>query len=179
MGLILAGKTKKETESKRTFECMGNQFVLVTITMSAFSTNSSHLLPRPFHWRLADGKNPPLDISIDPESGLLREITFFIEGKIADQNAFLPSYKSDKGQPVFQIKRWGKNEYYLDEEGMIDITLYNNDIYCIFSGINIDNTLDINKKLICIFDNNNVLGGFILKDLDKKEKRVFKDAGLI
>lgn len=179
MGLILAGKTKKETESKRTFECMGNQFVLVTITMSTSSKNSSHLLPRPFHWRLADGKNPPLDISIDPESGLLREITFFIEGKITAQNTFQPSYKSGKGQPVFQIIRWEKDEYYLDEEGMIDIILYNNDVYCIFSGVDIDNTLDINSKLSCIFDNNNVLGGFILKDLDKKEKRVFKDAGLI
>lgn len=178
MGLIFEGTKKSAVKSHRVLEYMGHQFVLVTITMSLFSAHSSHLLPRPYHWRLADGKNPPLDVSIDPESGLLREITFFIADKKIKQLPE-PSYRSGNGNPAFQTNSWREDEYYLDEEGLVSVSLYNNDIYCSFSGLNIDFALDIDFKLGCLFNINNILAGFILRRLDHQEMKVLKDAGLI
>jgi len=179
MGLLLARTINSAETSNRSLEHMGHQFVLVTINMSAFLTDTTHLLPRPYHWRLADGKNPPLDVSIDSQSGLIREITVFLADKKFEQNVSQSRCRSSKGHPVFETTSWTEDEYYIDEEGVVGVTLYNNDVYCSFSGLNVDNCLDIDDKLRCLFTSENVLEGFVFKDLDQQEMKVLKDAGLI
>lgn len=178
MGLELAEVINIAGKSIRGLECMGEQFVLVTVKMNIFAMHLPHLYPRPYHWRLADGKNPPLDVSIESDSGLLKGITFFW----ADTRATIitqPFYRIINGYPIFKTERWGDDQYYFDEKGEVYFSLCGNDVYCSFSGMNVDYILNIDKKLSVVFDANNFLTGLILKGLVEKELNILKDAELI
>lgn len=74
---------------------------------SEMQSNGLNLEARPYHWRCDFGNVPPLDISRDSETGLLKEITIFIsKKKVAHNYSYICAYSTTiKGYPCFDTKK--------------------------------------------------------------------------
>jgi len=77
MYLKRSGNANLKPITEVVVEKMGEKFVLVTIKNNY--EDKDLLNDSPYYWRLVmESINPPLEISLNRESGQIQEITFFI-----------------------------------------------------------------------------------------------------
>ena len=81
---------------------------------------------RPAHMRFEFGACPPLDISFDSVTGLLKEITVFIEDDKISRNVRWKQeeFNTENGYPCFDINMLEKHQYYYEETCELEIILY-------------------------------------------------------
>ena len=86
------------------------------------------------HWRLADGRKPPLDIALNRTTGAFQELTFFIQDETIPRAAQrLPALGQRDGLPQFDTALWPSGRYDVDEPGSAQFALDGRDLYVMFS----------------------------------------------
>ncbi|WPP42615.1 hypothetical protein SK066_06655 [Paenibacillus hunanensis] len=156
----------------KSVEAVSEDLILFNIEMRSTLNFDS----RPYHWRCDFGNVPPLDLSLDSETGLIKEITVFISKKtlIRDYNCNCMYSNELKGYPSFNTKIWTKHEYYYDE--FLDIGMYldNSMLNVLLKGRVASVRLEVNNVLDILFDEKNLFIGFVVKNLDSKELYFFE-----
>ena len=75
MSLKLGKTFNLNVRTDKLYEKVSNSLLMFSIVLES---ESIKLDSRPLHWRFDFGDFPPMDISLDSETGLLKEITVFI-----------------------------------------------------------------------------------------------------
>lgn len=148
------------------FERVGDRLVLLNIELKGSSLTFDS---RPYHWRYDYSNIPPLDLSLDSETGLLKEITIFLENdKITSSNANKSNgLLNMEGYPSFQTDIWEEDEFYYDEKGQVNLQLNQSELEISILGREFLKKLNVNKELDLLMDKNDVFTGFILKNLNE------------
>ncbi|WP_088831370.1 hypothetical protein [Paenibacillus tyrfis] len=174
MKLRLKKLVDKKAELSRTFEYMGDLFVLVNLTIVP------PVMLSPVHWRLQYDKNPPLDMKINGDTGELSEITFFIaDKKINSKKHALKENKINHGIPIFYTDLWENSARYFDEKGEINILRDEDCLVFNFTDSQDSELVYVNPKLKLIFNSDSFIDGFILSNLTEQELSVLRRASLI
>lgn len=167
MTLVLQKVYDIDSNSNRVIESVSEDLVLLTNEVKADTVNFDS---RPYHWRCEFGDFPPLDISLDSDTGLLKEITVFIKkrdiGK--DVSALLHLPKSC-GYPAFRTDIWRKHEHYYDEYALVEIFVVGESLYIRKQECDPVEILRVNITLDIMVDKNNLFAGLIVRDLTGKE----------
>lgn len=146
------------------FEKVSENLILLNIILESDSLKWDS---RPIHKRYDFGDFPPLDISFDSETGLLKEITIFINkidisnhhniGKIDLMNL--------GGYPSFTFDMLKKHEYYYDEVCQIEISLNKSTLLICILAEEAYKKIIVNEALNIFLNDRNEFIGFSLKDL--------------
>jgi len=157
-----------DSSSSRYFENVSQDLVLLTIELKVDKVNFDS---RPFHWRCEFGDFPPLDISVDSETGLLKEVTVFIKRKDVRRNVegSLSKLPVSYGYPLFNTDIWGKHEYYYDEFAEVKMLISNVNLSICKHDCTPLKILKVNEKLEIVIDENSFFAGFILRNLTEAE----------
>jgi hypothetical protein len=118
---------------KRAMELIGEGLVLINVYRDAPYGPADVV-----HWRLGDGRKPPLDIWIDARSGAFLELTFFVSHEaIPRRPAPLPLPSAKEGQVLFDISLWQElpdDDPYADERGDAHLSFALGDMVLRFGG---------------------------------------------
>jgi hypothetical protein len=154
-------------------EKVSENLILFNIEMKS---DMLHFDSRPYHWRCDFGDFPPLDISLDSETGILKEITVFINRKDIrkDEECKYLFLSNMDGYPAFNTDIWKKNEYYYDEFRDVDISLFNSSLFVSIKKSNINKKLKVNDILDILLDKEGVVAGFVINNLENDEFYLFK-----
>jgi len=166
------------TSVTRAFESMGHGLLLVTIDFGQDSVS-------PLHWFLESGKKPPLDVSINSNTGAINSIRFFFQDETLDKSTVKPlCLKKASGIPVFDISIFSKNMYQIFEPGKVNTHMHNNDLYFAFqknfiANQNISLCLEVSRDISLFFDEHSVFTGFVLKKILNIEIISLQKSGLM
>src|SRR4051794_27522484 len=69
----------------------------------------------PLHWRAGDWQGPPVDVSINPETGGLRAIQAVLQDRTPERTGTTPPRATRSGLPEFDTTPWAGGERYRDE----------------------------------------------------------------
>ncbi len=164
---------------ERKFEEMGDKFVLVDINIEVEGIDTKYQNLSPLHWRIGDGKNPPLDISVNNHNKIIRGINFFIaDEKILQKDIHIES-SIEKGVPVFDNELWKNEEYYVDDIGSVRYFQFKNSICCILSEGKWNLSLELEDNLTLIFGIDNEVVAIIVECLTAEEILILEKAHLI
>lgn len=178
MDLVLNEVLFKKTNTQRKLENMGTQFVLVTIKLDTPVSDKNYINERPRHWRIGDGKNPPFDISLFNKN-IISEITFFIADNKLKNEEKQSEYEIESGIPVFEGNIWSEENFYLDNEGNVEMIFFDQSIYCMFAKEQAIKIVKIDDKTGCLFDKKSNLIGVGIMNLNEEEIRILKETNLI
>ena len=157
-----------DSNSSRYIESVSDDLTLLTNEVAA---NDVNLDSRPYHWRCDFGDFPSLDISIDSETGILKEVTIFIRKSDISSNTEIDflGLPVIYGYPMFNTDIWGKHEFYHDECADVTLSIFGRDL-CILKRKTIPvKRLIVNKKLDILIDENSLFIGVVFKDLSEIE----------
>lgn len=156
------------------FEKVSETLILFNITVK---NDSVKLVSRPIHFRYDFGDFPPLDISFDSESGLLREITIFI-----NEINIKSFYKMQeialinlKGFPSFTFDRIEKHEYYYDEVCQMEIYLSALSLFVCISDKEIHTKIIVNEELDILLNVEDEFIGFVVNHLSINDVEFLKN----
>lgn len=173
MNLILSKTYNFFSSINMAVENISAELILISIELKGHELSFD---ARPYHWRCDFGDFPPLDISLDSETGLIKEVTIFIRKKdikITDKSKKL-DLSVLKGYPSFDTSIWEENEYYMDNNLKVDISLSNRDMSILIQSKSPVQILTVNEALDIYFDNQNVFTGFVIKNLADNELNLLK-----
>lgn len=150
---------------ERTFESMDEQFLLVTVTVIEPTPRPMS----PFHWLLADGRKPALDVSIDPVDGTFRELTHFIDAPLTPTRLEIKRFT--QAIPRFETDQWAaeKDVYYVEQSGETRVHIRGNDLVLVFEGSRPEEEVDLTSHFGVLLDAEQRLAGLILKSLTTEE----------
>ncbi|HLY29492.1 MAG TPA: hypothetical protein VKQ36_00560 [Ktedonobacterales bacterium] len=87
------------------------------------------------HWRLADGRKPPMDIALNQTTGTFQEVTFFLQDEQAPRaKPQADSLRRMQGLPQFNTSLWSPGHYDVDEPGRAAFALTGRDFQVTFEG---------------------------------------------
>ena len=170
MSIILTKIYQIDSYSYKYFEKASEDLVLFTLEMIG---DSLPFDSRPVHWRCDFGDFPPMDISLDSDTGLLKEITIFIkksEIKKMEGKSHLDAIASE-GYPTFSTDIWRKHEYYYDESIGVNISTQESSLYLCLSNKKIQCKLKVNEVLDVLLDEQGFFSGFIINNLSNEEMK--------
>ena len=140
------------------FEKVSDNLILFNIIVE---NDSFKLDSRPIHWRYDFGDFPPLDISFDSDTGLIKEITIFInkknirgEYKIEESNLM-----NLRGFPSFTSDILEKHKYYYDEVCQMEVSLLNSTLSVYLLDKKIQKKIIVNEELnLLLSEENDFIG---------------------
>lgn len=160
----------------QTTKCLEKISENLTMLNITFKIDMFQLDSRPIHKRYDFGDFPPLDISFDSETGLLKEITIFIN-IFSISSDF--SYEEDillnqKGYPCFNIEMLKKHEYYYDETCQMIISLYESRLLiCKLNEVLCEKNI-INEEINFFLNDKNEFVGFQMNKLSNDDLKLLK-----
>lgn len=168
MGVRLKKIYDLNSDIIKSFERVSGDLVLCNIKVK---TEEFNLDSRPLHWRYDFGDFPPLDISFDSESYLLKEITIFVEKKNIDNKSYFeePRIVSNMGFPVFDFGMLKKHEYYYDEICEIKILLFDLKLTVYILNKKVEKNVMLNKDLGLLLDADSEFVGFVVYNLSVED----------
>lgn len=160
----------------QTTKCLEKISENLTMLNITFETDMFQFDSRPIHKRYDFGDFPPLDISFDSETGLLKEMTIFIN-IFSISNDF--SYKEDillnqNGYPCFDIEMLKKHEYYYDETCQMKISLYESRLLICKSDEVLYKKIIINEETHFFLNDKNEFAGFQVNKLSNDDLQLLK-----
>jgi hypothetical protein len=160
---------------KRTFENMGERFLLLTVERKEPKPRAM----APFHWFLADKRKPALDLSIEPSDGMFREPTYFIDDPITPMQA--PSAENfTHAMTFFETDKWVEsNLYHVEQLGEARVYVSGQDLVLAFQGSRLDEAVLLDTRFGVLLDSDQRLTGFILKSLTSEEWSELRRAELM
>ncbi|MCD1259304.1 hypothetical protein B5M42_010695 [Paenibacillus athensensis] len=168
MSIKLSKLYQLDSRGYKYFEKVSEDLILFNLEIKG---DSLHFDSRPVHWRCDFGDFPPMDISLDSATGLLKEITVFIKKsdiKKQDREIHLDILAS-KGYPTFSTDIWKKHEYYYDESVGVNIFILELNLCVCLAKSKIQNKLKVNDVLDVLLDEQDFLSGFIINNLSVDE----------
>ena len=173
MGVKLNKTYNSDSNIIKYFEKVSETLILFNITVKS---DSVKLNSRPIHFRYDFGDFPPLDISFDSESGLLREITIFINE--INIGSYYEIREKDlinlKGFPSFTFDRIEKHEYYYDEVCKIEIYLSDLSLFVCISDKEIQKKIIVNEDLDILLNAGDEFAGFAVNLLSIDDLKFLK-----
>lgn len=158
---------------QREFEEMGQGLLLVRVA-------SVPKYPTPLHWRLVDGKKPPLDISLNPSTGVFDSLKFFfMDEKIVLSNPDVQDIKVDVGSPTFDTSIWTKDQYLVDMEGEFIANFYDEQVFLRFNSDKITNGVALDSSTYLLFNEDSEFCGVLLRELNENELKALTDSRVI
>lgn len=155
------------------FEKVSENLILVNIMIESDLLN---LDSRPVHCRYEFGDFPPLDISLDSETGLIKEITIFINKEnvrcgCIPENIDLTNLQ---GYPSANMEFLKKHEYYYDEVCEMEIYLFDTTLRVCRMDRTIYKKLVVNEELTILLDEENKFVGLSINHLSIENIELFK-----
>jgi len=153
-----------ESFAIRSVESVSDELILINIELKTESVNFDS---RPFHCRYDFGDFPPLDISFDSETGLLKEITLFVNKSCLrhDNHDGDIKIQSVTGYPCANIDFLEKNEFYYDEVCEMNIILKDSSLSVFHSDSANCKKVIVNETLSLLLDKAETVTGVVFKNL--------------
>lgn len=173
MGIKIRKLYNVESYSIRSFESVSDELILINLDLKSDSLN---LDSRPFHYRYDFGDFPPLDISFDSETGLLKEITLFV-------NKSDLSYKNQEekfellcseGYPCANTDFLIKHDYYYDEICKMKLSISDSSLSVNQSDRLIHKKIVVNEDLNILIDDSEEIVGLVINNLSAENITLFK-----
>lgn len=143
----------------------------LTLFNIALESDSLDLDSRPLHKRYEFGDFPPLDISFDSETGMLKEFTIFI--RKADVSNFESPISADlfslSGYPCFEFSNLESHEYYYDEECQIEISIHESTLQINLTAEKVEKVVQINESLSVLLNLGDEFVGFLCSNLTEQD----------
>lgn len=163
-----------ETRITKQVEKVSDSLTLFNIALESDSLN---LDSRPLHKRYEFGDFPPLDISFDSETGMLKEFTIFIN---KDDVSNSESSKSTdlvilSGYPCFEFCNLEYHEYYYDEECQIEISIHESALQIILLDKKFAKVVQVNESLSVLIDIENEFVGFLCNNLTEQDLKFLQN----
>lgn len=159
-----------ETQINKQVENVSDSLTLFNIALESDSLN---LDSRPLHKRYEFGDFPPLDISFDSETGMLKEFTIFI--RKADVSSSESSISTDlvslSGYPCFEFFDLEKHEYYYDEEHQIEISIHEFTLQINLLAEKVEKVVQVNESLSVLLNVRDEFVGFLCSNLTEQDLR--------
>ncbi len=173
MGIKIKKLYNIESFSARSFESVSDELILINLELKA---DSVYFDSRPFHYRYDFGDFPPLDISFDSETGLLKEITLFVSKSCLkhDNEAGDIKIHSVTGYPCASTDFLIKNEFYYDEICEMNIALKDSSLSVSQSGSASCKKVIVNENLSILLDESEVITGVVFNNLSNDNLNLFE-----
>lgn len=154
-------------------EKVSENLILFTIEVEA---DTLMLDSRPLHWRYDFGDFPPLDISFDSETGLIKEITIFINKENIRYGYMTEDVNlmNLKGFPSISLDVLEKHKYYYDEVCEMEIYLSDSTLSISRLGRIVHKKLLVNEELTILLDEENKFVGLRINNLSIDNVELFK-----
>lgn len=164
MGINIKKIYNIESFSAISFESVSDELILINLELKADSVNFDS---RPFHYRYDFGDFPPLDISFDSETGLLKEITLFVCKAYLkhDNQAGDIMIHSIRGYPCASTDLLIKHEFYYDEICEMNIILKDRSLSVRQIGNPSCKKVIVNENLSILLDESEKITGVEFKNL--------------
>lgn len=114
---------------------------------------------------------PPLEMGFDSKTGLLKEVTIFVEPpKICRQKSMdnIPLWETD-GQPAADLSFARKGQYYYDEICDIEIHCCSREFWFFLKNHALFRKIHINKDLSILLDSEDHFIGAVMQNLSQEE----------
>ncbi|QOR35929.1 hypothetical protein IMX26_03670 [Clostridium sp. 'deep sea'] len=143
----------------------------LTLFNIALDSDSLNLDSRPIHKRYEFGDFPPLDISFDSETGMLKEFTIFIrKAEVSNiESSISTDLVSLSGYPCFEFFNLEKHEYYYDEECQIEISIHKSALQINLLTEKIEKVVQINESLSLFLNVGDEFVGFLCSNLTEQD----------
>lgn len=161
--------TNIHTNSEFSLEIMADDLILCSII------NNIEYYAYPFsYWRLTGNNDvPPLEIGINPTTGILNAITVFITPEFFNEFEIKIS-PSDEKTIIFDTSIFKKTYDFVDVEKTYKLKLEKNSLQCIFENYSNDVNYISNKDIVYMINENKELCGFCLNNLEKTHMDCFE-----
>lgn len=143
----------------------------LTLFNIVLESDSLDLDSRPLHKRYEFGDFPPLDISFDSETGMLKEFTIFIKKDEVSNSEGLrrTDLATFSGYPCFEFCNLEKHESYCDEECHIEISIHESTLLICQLDETVAKVVNINESLSVLLNVDNEFVGFLCGNLTEQD----------
>lgn len=157
-----------ETRLIKQVDKVSDSLALFNIVLES---DSLDLASRPLHKRYEFGDFPPLDISFDSETGMLKEFTIFIRKDeiISSEGLRRTDLVSCSGYPCFEFCNLDKHEYYYDEECLIEISIHESTLLICLLDEKVTKVVNINESLSVLLNVDDKFVGFLCDNLTERD----------
>lgn len=157
-----------DTQLIKQIEKVSESLIMFNI---ALESDSVQFDSRPLHKRYKFGDFPPLDISFDSETGMLREFTIFIkkENIVNCQSSKVIDLRNSVGYPCFEFINLEKHEYYYDEECQVDISICDANLYIRLLDEDVAKMVRVSDSVIVMLNDKDEFAGFTYDKLSEND----------
>jgi hypothetical protein len=150
-------------------ESVSEDLVLVNLELTLDSYKFDKFKTRPLHCLYYFGDFPPLDISFDSETGLLKEITLFVKKSILKHDSITGNVEHQNviGYPCFNTEFVEENESYYTETCEIIITLRELSLSVARTNRLSSKKVIVNENLSILLDEKETLTGVEINNIGK------------
>ncbi len=168
MNLILAKTYPINAISIQNVESVSEDLILLNLELRG---DKLHWDARPYHWLYDFGDFPPLDVSFDSETGLLKEMTIFInKQQLQQQHSYpLTVLSNIEGYPAFDTTSLSHNSYYYDELADIVVSLADSCLIAARKGVDTSVQLKVTDTLDILLTAQSQFVGFIVYKIDHRQ----------
>jgi hypothetical protein len=165
-----------QSSSNINVESVAEDLVLVNLELTLDSYKFDKFKTRPLHCLYYFGDFPPLDISFDSETGLLKEITFFTDKSSLKHENIIGNveYQNVIGYPCFNTEFAEKHESYYTETCEIIITLRELSLSVARTNRLSSKKVIVNENLSILLDEKEALTGVEINNICKDSLNLFK-----
>jgi hypothetical protein len=150
-------------------ESVSEDLVLVNLELTLDSYKFDKFKTRPLHCLYYFGDFPPLDISFDSETGLLKEITLFVKKSILKHDSITGNVEHQNviGYPCFNTEFVEENESYYDVFCEMIITLRELSLSVARADHASSKKVSVNENLSILLDEKETLTGVEFNNIGK------------
>ncbi len=150
-------------------ESVAEDLVLVNLELTLDSYKFDKFKTRPLHCLYYFGDFPPLDISFDSETGLLKEITLFVKKSILKHDSITGNVEHQNviGYPCFNTEFVKENESYYDVFCEMIITLRELSLSVARADHASSKKVSVNENLSILLDEKETLTGVEFNNIGK------------
>lgn len=159
-----------QTCSVLNVESVSEDLVLVNLALTLDSYKFDKFATRPLHCLYDFERNiPPLDISLDSETGLLKEITLFVKKPILKHDSITGNVEHQNviGYPCFNTEFVEENESYYDVFCEMIITLRELSLSVARADHASSKKVSVNENLSILLDEKEMLMGVEFNNIGK------------
>lgn len=175
MSLIKINKKTNTTETRIELEQVATDLIMISIDNNI----SDHSGVFNYWRRLGSGVNPPLEIGINTNTGVLKRICFFVDSDCFKKFQ-LASISASEGNILVDTSIFTKKFDFIDTKGNYFVNLIDKKFICMFTeGCDAKESI-VNGNIEFYFDDDKQLTGFGISNLTDSNintiKSLLKDA---
>jgi hypothetical protein len=135
--------------------------------------------PVPFHWRAGDWSKPPIDITLEADTGRFQSLQLVLQDETITRTTLLSAESTEpsKGIPIFARADWSNNERYIDEHLQPMLSWEGPDnLLVVFTPtpVQVTQTCQVDASLMFLLNEQSEVIGFRLDQVTSEEKRTIR-----